>query len=106
MGFLGVYRAIYDYAPQAENELAVSDGDLLFIKEKGEDDWWTAKKKAADEEEEEPEGLVPRNYIEEVSDRTKATTRTSASCYLKIRSSASNGHIGAVACVSVVSCVA
>ena len=106
MGFLGVYRAIYDYAPQAENELAVSDGDLLFIKEKGEDDWWTAKKKAADEEEEEPEGLVPRNYIEEVSDRTKATSGISASYYLNIRSWTSHRHIGAVACVSVVSCVA
>lgn len=67
MGFLGVYRAIYDYAPQSEEELAVSEGDLLFVLERGEDDWWKAKKKAPSEDEPEPEGLIPSNYVEEVS---------------------------------------
>lgn len=67
MGFLGVYRAIYDYAPNAEGELEISDGDLLFVLEKStEDDWWKAKKKALSDEEDEPEGLIPSNYIEEV----------------------------------------
>ncbi|KAJ2899712.1 hypothetical protein MKZ38_002905 [Zalerion maritima] len=66
MGFIGVYRAIYDYAPQAEGELAITDGDLLFVLEKnGDDDWWKAKKKAAAEDEDEPIGLIPNNYIEE-----------------------------------------
>jgi hypothetical protein len=32
-----------------------------------DDDWWKAKKKLMDEDGEEPEGLVPNNYIEEVS---------------------------------------
>ena len=67
MGFIGVYRAIYDYKPTGDGELAINDGDLLFILDKGEDDWWKAKKKAADEDEEEPEGLVPANYVEEVN---------------------------------------
>lgn len=68
MGFAGIYTAIYDYKPQAENELEVSEGDLLFILDKSSDDgWWKAKKKAADDEEEEPIGLVPNNYIEEVT---------------------------------------
>jgi hypothetical protein len=67
MGFLGVYRALYDYAPQSEEELAVSEGDLLFVLERGEDDWWRAKKKAPSEDEPEPEGLIPSNYVEEVS---------------------------------------
>lgn len=67
MGFVGIYRAVYDYAPQGENELAIQDGDLLFVLEKStEDDWWRAKKKAASEDEEEPEGLIPNNYVEKV----------------------------------------
>lgn len=67
MGFVGVYRALYDYSPQGEGELDLQDGDLLFVIEKGvEDDWWRAKKKANSDEEEEPEGLVPNNYVEEV----------------------------------------
>lgn len=67
MGFLGIYRALYDYAPQGEGELAINEGDLLYILEKSEDDdWWKAKKKAAPEEDEEPVGLVPSNYVERV----------------------------------------
>jgi hypothetical protein len=67
MGFLGVYRAIYDYVPQGDTELAMSEGDLLFVLEKsGEDDWWKAKKKAKGDDEDEPEGLIPNNYVEQV----------------------------------------
>ncbi|KKA17561.1 Cytoskeleton assembly control protein Sla1 [Rasamsonia emersonii CBS 393.64] len=68
MGFLGVYTAVYDYQPQAEGELEIREGDLLYILEKSnEDDWWKAKKKA-DPEDEEPVGLVPNNYIEETDE--------------------------------------
>lgn len=68
MGFIGVYRALYDYSPQAAGELALEDGDLLYIIEKGHDDgWWKAKKKAGADDEEEPIGLVPHNYVEIVS---------------------------------------
>jgi len=67
MGFLGVYRAIYDYAPQSDGELAISEGDLLYVLEKSQDDdWWKAKKKVGGEDEDEPEGLIPFNYVEEV----------------------------------------
>jgi hypothetical protein len=67
MGFLGVYRAIYDYAPQSEGELAISEGDVLYVIEKSdEDDWWKAKKKAGAEDDDEPVGLIPNNYVEEV----------------------------------------
>ncbi|GAP90338.2 putative SH3 domain-containing protein [Rosellinia necatrix] len=66
MGFLGIYRAIYDYTPQSEGELSISEGDLLCVLEKsGDDDWWKAKKKASADEEDEPTGLVPNNYVEE-----------------------------------------
>lgn len=68
MAFLGVYRAVYDYVPQAQGELAISEGDLLFVLEKStDDDWWKAKKKAVNDDDDEPEGLIPNNYIEEVS---------------------------------------
>lgn len=68
MVFLGIYRAVYDYVPQAENELALAEGDLLMVLEKStEDDWWKAKKKGGPDDDEEPEGLIPNNYVEEVS---------------------------------------
>jgi hypothetical protein len=67
MVFLGIYRALYDYVPQSDNEIALTEGDILMVLEKSaDDDWWKAKKKGHDEEEEEPEGLIPNNYIEEV----------------------------------------
>lgn len=67
MGFLGVCRAVYDYAPQAEGELAIAEGDLLFILENsGDDGWWKAKKKAGGDDEDEPTGLIPNNYVEDV----------------------------------------
>jgi hypothetical protein len=67
MGFLGVYKAVYDYVPQSDGELAITEGDLLFVLEKsGEDDWWRAKKKASGDDDDEPVGLIPNNYIEEV----------------------------------------
>lgn len=66
MGFLGVYKAVYDYAPQSEGELQITEGDLLFVLDKSnEDDWWKAKKKASAEDEEEPVGLIPNNYIQQ-----------------------------------------
>jgi hypothetical protein len=71
MVFLGIYRAIYDYAPQGDNELALNEGDVLMVLEKSaDDDWWKAKKKGLEDEEgeaDEPEGLIPNNYVEEVS---------------------------------------
>ena len=67
MGFLSICNALYDYTPQGEGELAIREGELVFILEKSEDDdWWKGKKKATDEEDEEPVGLIPNNYVEEV----------------------------------------
>ncbi|KAJ2973932.1 hypothetical protein NUW58_g8815 [Xylaria curta] len=66
MGFQGIYRAVYDYKPQSEGELSMTEGDLLCVLEKSkEDDWWKAKKKASADDEDEPVGLVPNNYVEE-----------------------------------------
>jgi hypothetical protein len=66
MGFLSVCTALYDYQAQAEGELEIREGELLYILEKGDDDWWRAKKRAA-EDEDEPVGLVPHIYVSEVS---------------------------------------
>lgn len=67
MGFIGVYKASYDYKPQGEGELEISEGDILYVLEKStEDDWWKAKKKATSENDDEPTGLIPCNYIAEV----------------------------------------
>ncbi|ROT37044.1 cytoskeleton assembly control protein SLA1 [Sodiomyces alkalinus F11] len=73
MGFQGIYRAIYDYAPQADGELSITEGDLLYILDKNFDDgWWRAKKKANAEDGDEPVGLVPNNYVEEAQPMTRA----------------------------------
>ena len=68
MGFLSVCTALYDYQPQADGELEIKEGELLYILEKDSgDDWWKAKKRAAAEEDDEPVGLIPNNYVEQVS---------------------------------------
>ncbi|KAF2186947.1 hypothetical protein K469DRAFT_705490 [Zopfia rhizophila CBS 207.26] len=73
MVFLGIYRAIYDYAPQSENEIPLAEGDMLMVLEKStEDEWWKAKKKGSPDDEEEPEGLIPNNYVEEAPPIQKA----------------------------------
>ncbi|KAF3934008.1 hypothetical protein ABW19_dt0210542 [Dactylella cylindrospora] len=68
MSFLGIYRAIYAYAPQTDEELSLKEGDLLYVLEKStEDSWWKAKKRASANDDEEPVGLIPNNYIEEAA---------------------------------------
>lgn len=66
--YIGVYKALYDYAAQADEELTLRADDLLYLLEKSDiDDWWKVKKRVVpvgDEEVEEPVGLVPSNYIE------------------------------------------
>lgn len=78
--YIGVYRALYDYSPQAEEELSFQTDDLLYLLEKSTvDDWWKAKKRVlpvANEEVEEPVGLVPSTYIEIVRAPVPARART------------------------------
>jgi hypothetical protein len=81
MGFVGVCRALYDYEPQAEGELAIEENDLLYILDNtGDDGWWKAKKRAKADDEDEPTGLVPQNYVEAVC--ADPRTRLAASSYL------------------------
>jgi len=67
MGFIGVYKSLYDWKPEDPGELELETGDLLYILDKNsDDDWWKAKKKAKSDSDDEPTGLVPATYIEEV----------------------------------------
>lgn len=77
MGFVSVCRALYDYQANGEGELDIREGELLYILERGEDDWWKAKK-PADEDEEEPVGLVPHNYVSQVSAKPSKPSPTNA----------------------------
>ncbi|KAM0584484.1 hypothetical protein ACHAP6_007258 [Verticillium nonalfalfae] len=86
MGFQAVCRALYDYVPQADAELAISEGDLLYILDKSSDDgWWKAKKKANTDDGDEPidedwilvglgdeYGFAPANYLEMQDGATEA----------------------------------
>ncbi|KAL8800916.1 MAG: hypothetical protein Q9182_004841 [Xanthomendoza sp. 2 TL-2023] len=66
MVFVSICTALYNYVPQGDNELALDEGDLVYVLEKStEDDWWKAKKRARPDEDEEPTGLIPNNYVED-----------------------------------------
>lgn len=92
MVFVGICTALYDYAPQGENELAIQEGELLYVLDKStEDDWWKAKKRAAADEEEEPTGLIPSNYVEEVSGSATHHYERGSECDTRIY----YGHMGA-----------
>ncbi|KAL8970245.1 MAG: hypothetical protein Q9197_003914 [Variospora fuerteventurae] len=66
MVFISICTALYDYAPQNDNELELQEGDVVYILEKSTvDNWWRAKKRAQINEDEEPTGLIPNNYVEE-----------------------------------------
>ena len=70
MVFLSICTALYDYVPQSGSQLAIKEGELIYVLEKStEDDWWKAKKRAPGEADDEPIGLIPNNYVEEVSEK-------------------------------------
>lgn len=69
--YIGVYKALYDYTAQADEELSCNADDILYLMERSNvDDWWKVKKRVlpvGDEEVEEPVGLLPSTYMEVVS---------------------------------------
>ncbi|KAK0569100.1 cytoskeletal protein binding protein [Tilletia horrida] len=64
MAYVAYCKALYDYAAQAADELALAEDDVLYILENDDAEWWKAKLKKPDSEEE-AVGLVPANYVEE-----------------------------------------
>lgn len=61
-----VARALYDYAPQTEDELLVKEGEMLLITDDSDPDWWHASQKPVDTFAEVQHGLVPATYVEQV----------------------------------------
>jgi hypothetical protein len=100
MVFLSICTALYDYVPQGDGELPIHEGELVYILEKStEDEWWKAKKKAPGEGGEEPMGLIPKNYVEEVSHfrhhmrrQKKVTENIMAFLAIRVQSSRPGGH--------------
>ncbi|KAH9951730.1 hypothetical protein B0H21DRAFT_684274 [Amylocystis lapponica] len=64
--YLAVLKASYDYDPQpdADEELAIKENQLLLLLERTDDDWWKVKVKTDTQEEEGASGLVPAAYVE------------------------------------------
>lgn len=55
-GQVKVYRAMYDYKAQRDDELSFAEGDVIYILDMiSSKDWWKAKCN-------EKVGLVPSNY--------------------------------------------
>ncbi|KAI9498459.1 hypothetical protein BDB00DRAFT_449648 [Zychaea mexicana] len=67
---IGTIEALYDYTAQQDEELSFKENDIMVLYENDDPDWFLAKEKGG------TIGLVPSNYIQEVSN--KAVTRSSA----------------------------
>ncbi|KAL6927875.1 hypothetical protein ACO0SA_004498 [Hanseniaspora valbyensis] len=71
--FKGLYKAIYNYDPLPENageELQLNENDILYLlddKPSEDEGWWLTKKRMVGADLEEPTGLVPNNYLEDIS---------------------------------------
>jgi len=64
MAYITIARAIYDYEPQDEGEIALKENEIVYIFEKDTEEnegWWRGKNK-----EQSTEGLFPSSYVEEV----------------------------------------
>ncbi|KAJ2763538.1 cytoskeletal protein binding protein, partial [Coemansia nantahalensis] len=64
MPLIEVRRAIYAYTPADGDELALSEGDVLYIVDNDDPDWLQAKRKALAVDDPDEQGLVPANHTE------------------------------------------
>ncbi|KAJ1997735.1 cytoskeletal protein binding protein, partial [Coemansia thaxteri] len=64
MPLVEVRRAIYAYEPTDGDELAIKEGDVLYILSSSDPDWLQAKRKAMNTDDAEEHGLVPANHTE------------------------------------------
>eukprot|EP01135_Chromosphaera_perkinsii_P004048 Nk52_evm61s266 gene=Nk52_evmTU61s266 len=52
-----VYKALYDYTANSQDELSFKEGDILYIDDKSDPGWFRGRCGDA-------EGLIPSNYVE------------------------------------------
>ncbi|KAK0206793.1 hypothetical protein DFS33DRAFT_1381887 [Desarmillaria ectypa] len=62
--YLAVLKAAYDYTPQSDDEIEIKEDQILFLKERVDDDWWKVKVKGSSQDDDSPVGLVPAAYVE------------------------------------------
>lgn len=62
--FLTLVKALYDYVPQAEDEIAIQEDRLYFVLDNSDSDWFKVQLKSDNDDE--LSGLVPAAYVEEV----------------------------------------
>ncbi|KAG5457234.1 MAG: SH3 domain-containing protein, partial [Olpidium bornovanus] len=65
----GVYRALYNYAGQSEEELSFDEDAILYILDNSDPEWWSAQEKipfGQGLQEDGKIGLIPSNYVEEM----------------------------------------
>ncbi|KNZ79832.1 Actin cytoskeleton-regulatory complex protein sla1 [Termitomyces sp. J132] len=69
--YLAVLKASYDYKPQSEDEIAIREDQILFLKEQVDDDWWKVKMKGDSQDDNPSVGLVPAAYVEQADHISK-----------------------------------
>ncbi len=62
-----VANVLYDYTASLNDELSIQKDERLIITDDTDPDWWTAVKLNIDTFGDITGGLVPVNYVEEVS---------------------------------------
>ncbi|KAG2232218.1 hypothetical protein INT48_003908 [Thamnidium elegans] len=67
MKYVQVSKALYDYEARTEDELSIRQDDVLYVIDKEDQDWWKAELKQVTGEEQGPIGLVPADYLQEVT---------------------------------------
>ncbi|GAA5807961.1 hypothetical protein MFLAVUS_011464 [Mucor flavus] len=67
MKYVQVSKALYDYEARTEDELSIRQDDVLYVIDKEDQDWWKAELKQVTGEEQGPIGLVPAEYMQEVT---------------------------------------
>lgn len=61
---LSVLRALYDYRAQAEDELSIKEGEIVYFYHKEDDEWSLVRRKDQSQF-----GIVPANYVEEATEQ-------------------------------------
>ncbi|CAL1701025.1 unnamed protein product [Somion occarium] len=63
--YISVLKAEFDYDPQpdADDELAIKEDQVLLLLERTDEDWWKVRIRTESQDDEGPSGLVPVAYV-------------------------------------------